>query len=220
MDYSRLFESLKSRRRWIAASIGILIVTVAVWFNTAGPDTPSQDGPSSLTLPEGVTGKVGEVQVTEEALKLAEIEVAPAELRQVREQIVATGTVKTGGNQLAKVTPHVAGEVTEIFVLPGAQVQQGQVLARMLSPELARAQATYRQAASRVKVMQADLDRKRQLAELGQYGSEELEDSRSRAVEAERGVYLASRSVAEREADLVKSETNLKVCNYKNSRSG
>ena len=138
MDYSRLFESLKSRRRWIAASIGILIVTVAVWFNTAGPDTPSQDGPSSLTLPEGVTGKVGEVQVTEEALKLAEIEVAPAELRQVREQIVATGTVKTGGNQLAKVTPHVAGEVTEIFVLPGAQVQQGQVTSfnQVLRPSL------------------------------------------------------------------------------------
>jgi RND family efflux transporter MFP subunit len=161
-----------------------------------------------------MAGKVGEVQVTEEALELAEIEVAPAEVRQVREEIVATGTVKTGGNQVAKVTPHVAGEVVEIFALPGAQVQAGQVLARMVSPELARAQASYRQAASRVKALQADLERKRQLAKLGQYGSEELEDSRSRAVEAERGVYMATRSVAESEADVAEAKSNLQVLQH------
>ena len=209
--HSRFLERLKSRRRWIAASLGIAFLSLAVWFSLSGSEAPSHDTPPPLALPDGVAGKVGEVQVTEEALKLAEIEVAPAEVRLVKDKITATGTVKTGGNQVAKITPHVAGEVVDILALPGDQVQVGQVLARMVSPELARAQAMYRQAASQVKVLQADLERKRQLANLGHYGSGELEDSRSKAVEAERGVYLASRSVAEKEAELAESESNIRV---------
>ena len=211
MDFSRFLELSKSRWRWIAASFGIVFLSLAVWFALSSPEPPPPEEDRAIALPEGVSGKVGEVHVTEEALKLAEIEVAPAKVRMVKDRITATGTVKTGGNQVAKVTPHVAGEVVEIFVLPGAQVQVGQVLARLVSPDLARAQATYRQAASRVKVLQADLQRKRQLADLGQYGSSELEDSRSQAVEAERGVYLASRSVAEKEAEVAQSESNINV---------
>lgn len=210
-NYPRFLEPLKSHWRWIAASVAIVFLILAVWFSLSGSEAPRPDGESKIALPEGVAGKVGDIQVTEEALKLAEIEVAPAEVRLVRDRITATGIVKTGGNQVAKVTPHVAGEVVEIFALPGEQVQRNQVLARMLSPELARAQAAYRQAASRVNVLQADLDRKRQLAKLGEYGSGELEDSRSRAVEAERGLYLASRSVAEKEAAVAEAESNLKV---------
>jgi cobalt-zinc-cadmium efflux system membrane fusion protein len=175
------------------------------------PPKPASTAPPPLAVPEGEAGKVGEVLVAEEAMKLAEINIATAQIRQVQERIEVSGSIKTGANQMARVTPQAPGKTAKLLVGIGDSVRQGQVLALLDSAELARAQADYKQALARGIALRSALDRQRELAGLGAFGSAEFEESQSRAVVAEQQLHQAGRSLAQARSQVVEAESQAKT---------
>lgn len=161
-----LMPALGGHKRFVVLAIGALAVVALIWFAFFRHPEQVKAPIPALEVAEGQAGKAGEVLVTEEAMKLAEIDVKPAKLQQVQERLQVSGSIHTGANQLAKVTPPAAGKTVKLLVSVGDKVHQGQVLALLDSAELARAQADYKQAIARSSALDSALASQRELAEL------------------------------------------------------
>ena len=68
---------LGGRKRSIALAIVALAVVALIWFAFFRQSEPVKAPIPALAVPEGQAGKAGEVVVTQEAMKLAEINVEP-----------------------------------------------------------------------------------------------------------------------------------------------
>lgn len=88
---------------------------------------------------EGAGHDEGRVELTEEAQRLANIQVEAVRSEKVQPSIVVPGTVSSTDRGRAIVTPPVPGRVISISVRLGDQVRQGQTLAVIESPELSQA---------------------------------------------------------------------------------
>lgn len=198
------------KKFWVILALVLLSVGVGMWLKRPGGRVPTTSG-TPLAVAEDQAGKAGDVQVTDEAMKLAEIQVAPATVRNVQDRLMVSGAIRSGGDQIAKVTPKVAGKVVKLLVQVGDSVQQGQTLAILESAELAGVQAEYRQALAESKAQDSNLTRQRQLANLGQFGRPQLEQSRSQAVDDERSVHEARHLLEEERAKMRESEAERDV---------
>lgn len=168
---------------------------VAVLAMTAGITLLARARPSKGVLAEaaaptaplesGKSGKVGDLQITSEALELAEIKLAPAALRTVAEKLPVSGSIEAGGNGVAEVTPRVAGKIVSVNAVVGDAVRAGQLLATIESTELAQAQAAWRQAGARAALAQNNLERQRKLAGLGVFGRPRVEEARKEGAAAQ-----------------------------------
>ena len=152
--------------KWLPAVVILILIVLAIaaYFllrPTAKPDVKAAAQP--LTVSEGEAGKVGDLQVTEEALQLAKIKIEPVVQKLVAEKLSVSGSVQAGGDQLVKVTPRVTGKVVKLLAQSGDSVRAGQSLAVLESTELAQAQALYRQSSARVSAATKNLERQRQL---------------------------------------------------------
>ncbi|MBA3726141.1 MAG: efflux RND transporter periplasmic adaptor subunit [Armatimonadetes bacterium] len=197
--------------RWIPIGI-VAIVALAgslmyFAFRSSPSSTVAKAADTALTVPEGQAGKAGELVISQEAMRLAEIQVQPATARLVSERLSVSGVVQVGGDQLVKVTPRVAGKVIKLFAGAGDTVRAGQTLALLESAELGQSQAGYRQAAARVTAASKNLERQRQLAKLGQFGKPQVEEARTKAIEAERDVQLAERNLGEDRTKLAEAQS-------------
>jgi RND family efflux transporter MFP subunit len=202
---------LGGRKRSVALAFAVLAVVTLIWFAFFRRSEPVKAPIPALAVPEGQAGKAGEVVVTQEAMKLAEINVEPVKLQQVQERLQVSGTLQAGANQQAKVTPPAAGKAVKLLVSVGDAVRQGQVLALLDSAELARAQADYKQAMARSEALESALASQRELAGLGAFGSSELEESQSLAVSAEKELQESRRALATGQSRVVDVEGQLKV---------
>jgi cobalt-zinc-cadmium efflux system membrane fusion protein len=196
--------------KWIPVALvaGAALAGGFAYMATRPKASPiAKEASEVLTVPEGEAGKVGDLQVTEEALKLAEISIQPASARLVSEELTVSGTVQAGGDQLVKVTPRVAGRVVRVMVQSGDLVEAGQSLALIESTDLAQAQAMYRQAAAKSAAAAKNLERQQQLAKLGQFGRPQVEESRTKAVEADRDIHEAEHHLSEERTKLAEAES-------------
>lgn len=196
---------------WIVVLAAAAVVATVFVLPRIGstPAAKSETNAEPLTVPAGEAGKVGDLQVSEEALQLAEIKLAPAEARLVAETISVSGNVQAGGDQLVKITPRVAGKVVKLLAGAGDSVRSGQTLAILESRDLAETQATYRQALARASAARSNLDRQKQLAQLGQFGGPRVEDSRTQLSLAERELHEVERDLAEERTRRAESESEL-----------
>jgi RND family efflux transporter MFP subunit len=145
---------------------------------------------------ENAAGKVGDLQVTPDALELAEIKLVSANQRSVAEKLPVSGSIEPGGDRMVKVTPRVAGKVVTVSAVAGDAVRAGQTLATLESTELAQAQAAFRQAGSRVALAQNNLARQRKLAGLGVFGRPKVEEARKEGVAAQGDVNTTENELA------------------------
>jgi cobalt-zinc-cadmium efflux system membrane fusion protein len=191
----------------LGAVLGVAALAIGYFLFRAPTAEQAKSGPAPLVVPEGEAGKVGDLTVTSEAMQLAEISLGPAVERMVEEKINVSGVVQAGGDQLVKVTPQVAGKVLRLLAGQGDAVQPGQALAILESSELAGAQAAYRQANARLEAARQNLARQRELANLGQFGKPQVEEARTKAVEADRDVHEADHHLAEEQTKLAEAES-------------
>jgi len=204
MNTSQRFRCFRLIPRTIAAVLGCGAVLL---LQSCGSEKVVKQAATILSVPEGSAGKAGDLQVTEEALKLAEITLQPAVARMVEEKLAVSGIVQAGGDQLVKVTPRVVGKVVRVLAQPGDNVRAGQTLAVLESTELGQAQALYRQSVARVAAARTTLARQRQLAALGQFGRPQVEEARTKAVEADREVHEAEHHLSEEQTKLAESQS-------------
>lgn len=175
------------------------------------PAAPALAASRVKAVPPGETGKVGDLVITEEALQLAEIKIAPALERTISEKLVVSGNIETGGDRLVKVTPRVAGKIVSLSAVAGDAVRAGQTLGMIESHELARAQADYRQACARMEAARLNLDRQQKLARLGTFGQPKVEEARRAALAAQEEVRTAESDVTAARAKIVEAESDLRA---------
>lgn len=206
-------------RWWHAAVALILVLGLAFALRVGRSRPPAAAEHPGLEVPEGQAGKAGDLQVTQEALELAEIHLGSPIVRDVPEKLAVSGLIRTGGDRQARVSPPAQGKVIGLRVLVGARVRPGQVLAVLESADLAAAQAEYRQAAARVAALEANLARQRQLADLGQFSQPAVEESRERTVRAESQLFEAQSGQAQAESSLAQARTELQIAERKMRRA-
>ncbi|MBT9584327.1 efflux RND transporter periplasmic adaptor subunit [bacterium] len=190
-----------------------------VWPKNESSQPAFTASASPMGVAENQAGRAGQVKVTDEAMQLAEIRVAPAQLRTVEDRLTVSGALESGGDQIAKITPKVTGKVVRLLVQIGDQVQAGQTLALLESAELAQVQADYGQAVAESRAQDSNLARQQQLARLGQFGRPQLEASRSQALEDERAVHQARHHLEEQQALLRHSAAERDVLGLKVQRN-
>lgn len=198
--------------RILALVLGLLLGGALLYWGGIGSRKPAPEStPKGLAVPEDEAGKAGDLQISPEALELAEIRSRPVEVKTVQDRLAVSGEIQTGGNQVAKVSPRAAGKIVRLLAQIGDDVQQGETLALLESPELAQAQADYRQAVARSAALENNLTRQRELARLGQFGRPAVEQSRSQSVESQQAVHQARHRLKEEEARLAQTRAERDV---------
>jgi RND family efflux transporter MFP subunit len=202
------------RGRWIAfvliavAAIVIGVIAVPRLLNRA-PAKPVVSAADTTPVVAVEVGKVGDLQVTEEAMQLAEIKIGRSEAKQVSEKLTVSGNVEPGGDRTAKLTPRVKGKVTAIFAVAGDEVRAGQTLAMIESSELAKAQTDFRQAGLRVTAARQNLDRQKKLAGLGAFSQPKVQDARRASITSQGDSRTSESEVMGARAEIREAESDV-----------
>lgn len=174
-------------RRWLAVVGSVIALAAAsagatylLMQRSAGSDSRVQDAANrpGVSRPSFVTPQSSDdvvVTLSQEAVKRAGIELAPATVGVVSATVRIPGTVEPNAYNQVVVTPLVAGRVTRVLVELGDRVHPGQTLAQVFSPELAEAQTRYLSAKAELEAHERELDRTTKLAGIGAASQQELE---------------------------------------------
>lgn len=122
------------------------------------------------------------------------VQTAPVRVGAARGQMVLAATVLADEAGEAEITTLVSGRVASILVADGDRVSQGQVLAWIDAPEVARASAELLRARGRAEQAARSLQRQEQLAGENATSKNALDDARANDAAA-RADLLAARSL-------------------------
>ena len=131
------------------------------------------------------------IELDEEALALAELATERVRHREMDQWLEAPGVLHANPDGTAVVSPSVAGTIESVKASQGDRVRSGQVLVVLRSPELATAQAEAFAAAAELKAAEEALQRKRSLADEGEFGSGPYEEAKRTHDEAREALHLA-----------------------------
>lgn len=107
----------------------------------------------------------GEVELTEAQIKAAGITLATAQPARIQSRIELPGEIVFNADRTATVVPRLAGVVETVLADLGAQVQKGQVLAVIASPELAERRSALAAAQRRLALARTTYEREKSLWE-------------------------------------------------------
>jgi len=124
------------------------------------------------------------VRVKPEMLRDLRITTDLVESRRGGEEIALLGELAVDERAYAEVSAPVPARVTRLLANAGDAVRSGQALAELSSPELGSARAEYLSAEARVKLADAALQRKRDLAAERIVPLREVQEAESQAAEA------------------------------------
>lgn len=140
----------------------------------------------------------GEVELSAEQRRLVDLRVAVVSWRWVQPEVTLPATLVGDPDLEVKVPARSAGVVSECWVRTGDRVLPGQLLAAIESVEVAQLQATYRTQLLDSELAQSNLQRRRQLARLGdtvrrpyEEAQKELAQARAAFQAAEAALQLA-----------------------------
>lgn len=105
----------------------------------------------------------GKVQLADETLKSAGIEIQAVGSRLMTTSFEVSGEIKADQTRVAHVVPRLQGVVVEVLKQEGDHVQRGDLMAIVNSRELADAKSAFLAAGQRVQFARAALDREENL---------------------------------------------------------
>ena len=119
-------------------------------------------------------GEASAVEITPEAQQRAGIEVSPAAVAPMAQQLQATGTVQAIDSSIAHIRPLTRGRLQDVLVKLGDRVMAGQALAQLDNIEAGEIMTQYNTAQAelqRLKIQlaaqQRQVERNQRLAEIG-----------------------------------------------------
>ena len=115
------------------------------------------------------------VTLSQEAAKRAGITTTAVLAGTTSGGVRAPGVVEANAYKQVVVTPVVSGRITRVMADLGQQVQRGQTLAQIFSPELADAQTRYISARAELEAHEQELIRTEKLVAIGAASRQELE---------------------------------------------
>jgi RND family efflux transporter MFP subunit len=135
----------------------------------ADPVEPPSAPIASAALPDVV------VMLSPEAVERAGITVTAVTAGTASGGLRAPGVVEPNAYKQIVVTPLVSGRITRVAAELGQQVQRGQTIAQIFSPELAEAQTRYISARAELEAHDQELARTEKLVQIGAASRQELE---------------------------------------------
>ena len=182
-------DTARSRTRSFRAK-GLTYLVVAVVIAAAayrlfgGP-------PGHPVSSEPVSGKVQSLLRTGEAIKVPErsplrgkLAIAPVVEKDIQRDLVLPAVIESDPARLIKVSPPLAGRVTQLKVALGEQVKAGQPLVVIDSPDLAAAYSDYDRAKVLLELALKNRDRQRGLAKIGGAADKDLQQAETDSVTA------------------------------------
>lgn len=120
---------------------------------------------------KGITEQIIKIQSeTQKDVKIQTIQIEPGEFR---ESIQLIGEVAFDPDRVTKVSGRVSGRVTDVLFIEGTRVNQGQILAYIQSPEVARLKSKYLSSMSKFASTSRNAKRLRELVALRLAGEQE-----------------------------------------------
>ena len=138
----------------------------------------------------------GAVELSEEAMKRAGIEVAEVRSVDASSVLLAPADLEPNADKLARVGPRVSGRIAHVAVSLGATVKAGQALATIRSPEAAEAAAALDGARAAEKLAQSSLARERDLFDRKISARREVLEAEEAASSAQAAVRAAEARLA------------------------
>ncbi|MCS6829038.1 MAG: efflux RND transporter periplasmic adaptor subunit [bacterium] len=163
--------------RVVAVTTSLVLLTAMVtgallWLRANRTQHPSPIVTAEeANFPERIT-------LSAESLRLAGLSIETVRLQPLRRTLRLFGEIESAPESVVDLNAPVAGRVLQIRARTGAAVQAGQVLAILDSPEVHRAQAAYTLATRKMQFAFADLQRRRNMAQLGTFDNPLFEDAR------------------------------------------
>lgn len=109
--------------------------------------------------------QTNEVTLTAQQIKSAGIEIDTPQQRNMHTTLRVNGVVDVPPQNIVSVTFPLGGYLKTMNLLPGMQVRKGQVLATLEDPQYIQVQQDYLMAKSKLKFLEADYKRQRELNE-------------------------------------------------------
>lgn len=172
-----------------------VLLFLAACGGEAAPATPAPGGDSAATHAPHVDAlqREGDRIVIPEGSPLRErLRVAELEARAVRRSLEAPAHVEADPSHLARITPPLEGRVVQLFVHFGEEVEAGQPLLSLDSPELVAAQTEALNARSALAQADRNLARQNDLTAHGIAARADLEQAQTAQQIAQQEVQRAS----------------------------
>lgn len=120
-----------------------------------------------------------------------QVKIATVGEAEIRDILRVPGSIQVDEQRVARIGASVTGRITDINVILGEDVKQGQVLATLNSTELAQNQLLYIKASQQIALQTKAVERARQLFEADVIGAAELQRREAELSAAQADLYTA-----------------------------
>lgn len=103
------------------------------------------------------------IELTDEQLKLMDIDIAPTEIKAIRPVVVANGRIGANPNYEAKMSSNISGRIERVFVQEGSHVKKGDPIMAISSMEFVQLQQDYMKAHSEMIYLEKEYNRQLEL---------------------------------------------------------
>jgi len=140
----------------VVAMIAIAALAFVIWSRSES----TKSGNKAATSHNDEHKEGGkEVELSPQALEAARLEIVTASSQQVASLLRVTGSVEVDQQQTQQVTPLVSGRVERVNVALGDEVEAGQTLAVIASPEIAEMHGKLHEAETRLALAEQNYQR-------------------------------------------------------------
>lgn len=142
--------------------ITLIVYSLGIFLFACKENKPADKAPESKAVAAPVTN---EVQLTPEQRKTAGIEIKATENRDMHTVLRVNGVVDVPPQNIVSVSMPLGGYLKTMQLLPGMQIAKGQVLAVLEDPQYIQLQQDYLIAKSKLRYLEADFNRQKELNE-------------------------------------------------------
>ena len=165
-DAEEEIKSKRNKRRFVTWIVALTVVGIAafiavfvIWSNRNTQNTDTVESSIETNQDTSDAEISNEVKLTPELLLSAGIEIESVTSRPAVALLNVPGTIESNPQQTQKITSLVGGRVVKVFVSIGDRVKAGQTVATLMSTEIAESYGKWREAQTRVKLAQKNLNR-------------------------------------------------------------
>ncbi len=171
---------------------------------SAGSDQSSSGSSSQAAQPQSVT-------LDPQQMQYAQLQMGTAYQTTLPTPLAVLGTVTPNINGQAQVSPRLPGKILRVLVNVGQQVQAGQVVALVSSPDVFQAQAQYQDAILKRTATGTALKRQLELAGYGYFGRPALEAARLSAAQVQGEITGDQAQVVSAQAQVAQADVQVNL---------
>ncbi|MCO6489687.1 MAG: efflux RND transporter periplasmic adaptor subunit [Phaeodactylibacter sp.] len=157
----------------------IRIIVFALFLSLALAACRQQAGEAAAEQAAAEGGEEAAVYLSPEQMDLSGIVLGQPAVREIASYVQCSGVIDVPPSNIRSVHSPVTGFVQQVKHLPGEFVRRGDQLASIAHPELVRQQRSFLESVGRIAFLKADLERKKELAEVDAASKRAYEQARA-----------------------------------------